>query len=54
MEPWPEDIEEGLRVTNIHEWNLSDNSMWRSPKNINVYKLAKSMAVSGFRKELHE
>ena len=20
MEPWPEDIEEGLRVTNIHEW----------------------------------
>ena len=31
MEPWREDIEEGLRVTNIHEWICSDNSMWRSP-----------------------
>ena len=54
MDPWPEDIQEGLRVTNIHEWNFSKPPMWRSPKNINVYKLATSMAVSGFRKELHE
>ena len=54
MDPWPEDIQEGLSVTNIHEWSFSKPSFWRSPKNVNVYKLAKSMAVSGFRKELHE
>ena len=49
---WQEEPDYGKLTTAIMQWSFEDKSMWRgSPKNKAVYKLAKNMAIVGFRQD---
>ena len=52
FDAWQDDPDHGKSVTAIMQWSFEHKSMWRgTPKNKVVYKLAKSMAIVGFRQD---
>ena len=52
FDAWLVDPDHGKSVSAIMQWSFEPKSMWRgTPKNKVVYKLAKSMAIVGFRQD---